>query len=115
MTRFGTAAATGALAGLTLIATLGFAAAAATTDERIAAGRALAEAECSECHATGMSDESPRASAPAFRDLGQRYPVEQLEEALAEGIVTGHADMPEIVWEPDQIAAFIAYLKSLQN
>ncbi|PTW61714.1 cbb3-type cytochrome c oxidase subunit III [Breoghania corrubedonensis] len=75
-------------------------------------GRALAEAECASCHAVGAGDESPVAEAPAFRDLSARYPVEQLEEALAEGIVTGHADMPEITWEPEQSTAFIAYLKS---
>ncbi|MEI2383935.1 cytochrome c [Breoghania sp. JC706] len=76
-------------------------------------GRALAESECASCHAIGAEDESPLAEAPAFRDLAKRYPVEDLEEALAEGIVTGHEGMPEIAWEPEQITAFIAYLKSL--
>ena len=40
--------------------------------------------------------------------------METLEESLAEGIVTGHADMPEIVWEPDQITDFLAWLASIQ-
>jgi mono/diheme cytochrome c family protein len=41
--------------------------------------------------------------------------VENLEEALGEGIVTGHANMPEFRLEPDQIGDFIAYLKSLER
>jgi hypothetical protein len=35
-----------------------------------------------------------------------------LEEALAEGIVTGHPDMPEFMASPDQINAIIAYIAS---
>jgi hypothetical protein len=33
--------------------------------------------------------------------LEARYPLEALEEALAEGIVTGHPDMPQFALEPD--------------
>jgi mono/diheme cytochrome c family protein len=47
--------------------------------------------------------------------LHQRYPVETLEEALAEGITTGHPSMPEFRLEPDQINAVISYLKSLER
>lgn len=83
-------------------------------NEAAARGRAVAESECAGCHAVGREDASPLAEAPAFRNLAARYPVEQLEEALAEGIVTGHAGMPEVAWEPERIAAFIAYLKNLR-
>lgn len=34
-------------------------------------------------------------------------------EALAEGIVTGHPDMPAFTFSPTQIGAIIAYIKSL--
>ncbi|MDJ0932001.1 cytochrome c [Breoghania sp.] len=81
----------------------------------VRAGLALAEEECAACHAIARDDVSPESKAPAFRDLYKRYPVEQLEEALAEGIVTGHEGMPEIAWEPEQISAFIAYLKDLRG
>ena len=81
--------------------------------EAVARGRTVAENECAGCHAIGREDASPLAEAPAFRNLAARYPVEQLEEALAEGIVTGHDDMPEVEWEPERISAFIAYLKDL--
>jgi hypothetical protein len=54
------------------------------------------------------------AIAPPFRELHKRYPVEDLEEALAEGISTRHPAMPEFRLEPSQIDDFIAFLKSLE-
>lgn len=78
------------------------------------AGRTFAETNCARCHATGATGNSPLAPAPAFRDLHRRYPVDQLAEALAEGIGTGHATMPEFQLEPAQISDLLAYLKSLQ-
>jgi hypothetical protein len=58
---------------------------------------------------------SPLSIAPPFRTLHLRYPVETLDEALAEGIVTGHPTMPEFRLEADQIGDFIAFLKSLEH
>lgn len=78
-------------------------------------GRALARANCARCHAIDKASASPLALAPPFRTLHQRYPVETLDEALAEGIVTGHPSMPEFRLEPDQIGDFIAFLKSLER
>jgi mono/diheme cytochrome c family protein len=62
-----------------------------------------------------MSGESRLPAAPAFRDLHRRYPVEQLAEAFAEGISTGHAAMPEFQFTPAQINDLIAYLKTLER
>jgi mono/diheme cytochrome c family protein len=78
-------------------------------------GETLLTHNCSPCHATGRSGESPRKEAPAFRTLGQRYPVESLEEALGEGIMSGHPDMPEFKFDADDVGAIIAYLKSIQQ
>jgi len=41
--------------------------------------------------------------------------VDNLAEALAEGILTGHPQMPEFAFPPDDVAAIIAYLKSIQT
>lgn len=60
-----------------------------------------------------MTDLSPHPDAPAFRSLARRYPIETLAEALAEGISTGHPDMPEFVASSAQIEAIIAYIGSL--
>jgi cytochrome c len=78
-------------------------------------GEALLTRDCGRCHAVGRSGDSPRKDAPQFRTLGKRYPIESLEEALGEGIMSGHPDMPEFKFDADQVGAIIAYLKSIQQ
>jgi mono/diheme cytochrome c family protein len=78
-------------------------------------GAAYAEANCAGCHAIGATGESPVPAAPHFRDLGLRYPIDDLAEAFAEGINTGHAEMPEFVMSTEENADMIAYLKSIQG
>ncbi|KAB2848573.1 MAG: cytochrome c [Hyphomicrobiaceae bacterium] len=77
-------------------------------------GRKILEANCARCHAIGLLGESPLAIAPPFRTLHRRYPVENLAEALSEGIVTGHKEMPAFVFGDEEIGAIIAYLKALE-
>lgn len=76
-------------------------------------GHALAVARCGRCHAVELTGNSPFYAAPPFRTLGQHYPIEGLEEALAEGIFAGHPAMPSAPWSPDEIKRLIAYLKSI--
>lgn len=89
-------------------------AASAASSDQLARGQALLESNCSRCHAIGPAGASPFGAAPPFRTLHERYPVETLEEALAEGIISGHPVMPEFVFAPGEIDDIIAYLKSLQ-
>jgi len=77
-------------------------------------GETLLATECSRCHATGRTGESRHPQAPLFRTLAKRYPIESLEEALGEGLISGHPDMPEFKFEGDDVGAIIAYLKSIQ-
>jgi len=79
----------------------------------VAAGRAFAQANCSHCHSIDKFTPSSLAVAPPFRTLHERYPVESLEEALGEGITTGHPSMPEFKLDPGQVGDFISFLKSL--
>jgi cytochrome c len=84
----------------------------------VAKGAAILDANCASCHAVGPSGASPVATAPAFRTLAQRYPVESLEEALAEGIMVGHqgiVQMPEFMFEAEEIGHIVAYLQSIQK
>jgi cytochrome c len=80
-------------------------------------GEAIVKANCAECHAVTRTGDSPNAKAPPFRTLGQRYKLDDLQEALAEGIVVGHggADMPHFVFEPAEIDDIIAYLKQINR
>ena len=78
-------------------------------------GFVFVKANCSRCHSIDKVTESPLKIAPPFRTLAQKYPVENLEEALAEGIVTGHPTMPEFQLDPGQIGDVIGYLKTLER
>jgi mono/diheme cytochrome c family protein len=81
-----------------------------------ARGKALAQEYCARCHAIEPGKESPVADAPPFSTFAQHWPLENLEEALAEGIMVGHDkfQMPVFQFDPDQIADLIAYLKTIQ-
>jgi cytochrome c len=78
-------------------------------------GEVLVTANCSRCHAVGRAGKSIHPQAPPFRTLGQRYPIEVLAEALAEGLSSGHPDMPEFRFEIDDVDAILAYLESIQE
>lgn len=80
-----------------------------------ARGEALLERHCAMCHAIGRSGASPHAEAPPFRVLGRRYPLRSLEEALGEGLLTGHPEMPEFVFSPRDVGAIIRYMESVQE
>lgn len=82
-------------------------------DDMIAKGRALVTEKCARCHAVGPDDASPHETAPPFRDVVEIYPSEDLAEALAEGIVSGHPDMPVFTFKPEEIEAFLGYLNTL--
>lgn len=78
-------------------------------------GHAFANTHCSRCHAVGDAGPSPLATAPKLRKLSERYPLEDLAEACAEGVLTGHSAMPEWVLEPDEIDDLLAYMQTLQG
>jgi cytochrome c len=77
-------------------------------------GLTFARLHCAQCHSLDKLTASPLRAAPPFRELHKRYPVETLEEAFAEGIVTGHPSMPEFRLDPDQIGDLIAFMKTLE-
>ena len=90
---------------LLLAASAACAPAIAAGDDSIAVGHALVQAHC----------ESPLAAAPKLRELHLRYDVQLLSEALVEGIVTAHPNMPQFEFDPFEAEAIIAYLKSLER
>jgi mono/diheme cytochrome c family protein len=78
-------------------------------------GLRFVRTHCASCHSVDKVTESPLKIAPPFRTLHRKYAVESLQEALAEGIVTGHPTMPEFQLDPGQVGDVIAYLKSLER
>ena len=98
-----------------LAATMAFIAFGIADAQDLKRGEALLARNCASCHAVGRTGDSPQKLAPPFRSLGQRYPIESLEEALGEGIMSGHPDMPEFSFDAADVGAIIAYLKSIQQ
>lgn len=78
-------------------------------------GLVFLRTNCVRCHAIDKVSNSPLKIAPPFRTLHLRYPIEDLEEPLAEGIITGHPTMPEFRLDPGQVGDVIAYLKTLER
>jgi mono/diheme cytochrome c family protein len=77
-------------------------------------GKNFVVTNCSRCHAIDKVSPSPLNIAPPFRDLHRKYPIETLQESLAEGIYTGHPTMPTFTLAPDQINDVLSYLKTLE-
>ena len=78
-------------------------------------GRIFVESNCARCHAIGLDDDSHMPEAPPLRTLHNRYPIDSLTEAFAEGIVTGHPQMPEFQLDIDTISDMLAYIKTLSG
>ena len=100
------------VAALTLLSEV---AAAQPQDPSIQRGLNFLRANCARCHSVDKVTESPLKLAPPFRELHRRYAIESLQEAFAEGIQTGHQNMPEFRLDADQIGDVIAYLKTLER
>lgn len=85
-----------------------------TEGQAIELGRQLAQRNCSQCHAIGVTGDSPSPQAPPFRELYQRGDVEMLGEGTAQGILTRHTAMPEFRFAPHELVALVRYLRSVQ-
>ena len=81
---------------------------------QIRVGRQVAVMNCQTCHAIGRTGLSANVSAPQFRYLSRKYPIDNLAEAFAEGVLVGHSVMPQFEFAPDQVTGLMAYLKSIQ-
>lgn len=77
-------------------------------------GKNFAVVSCSQCHSIDRHTRSRLSTAPPFRTLHKRYPVETLGDALSEGLSIGHPRMPEFRLDPAEVRDFIAFLKSLE-
>ena len=105
--RFGALALAGFLAGGSAFAQ--------SQEPTVQRGLTFVRTNCARCHAIDKLSPSPLRIAPPFRTLHLKYPIENLAETLAEGIVTGHPTMPEFRLDPGQIGDVIAYLKTLER
>lgn len=77
-------------------------------------GKTFAVVNCSQCHSIDRHTRSRLSTAPPFRTLHGRYPVETLGDALSEGLSIGHPRMPEFRLDPAEVRDFTSFLKSLE-
>jgi hypothetical protein len=54
------------------------------------------------------------ADATPFREILHDYPMDQLEGAFAEGLVTAHPAMPPYIFRAGEIDDLVAYLETLK-
>jgi cytochrome c len=80
-----------------------------------ARGEDLLSWNCAMCHAIGRIGASPIAKAPPFRTLGQRIPLESLQEPLGSGLLHGHPEMPKFTFPQQDVGAILRYLGSIQE
>ena len=83
------------------------------SDALAAQGKAIVEANCSRCHATGASGASPNPKAPEFRNVSRRHPALSLREPLSRGIAAPHDEMPRFMLSDIEIDKIIAYVNTL--
>ncbi len=86
---------------------------ASESDRRIREGQALAERNCSGCHAIGAQGRSANGNAPKFRDLSRLYTLLALREPITRGIAAPHDQMPQFAVSDQQIDMIVAYINSL--
>ena len=78
------------------------------------AGRLLAGAQCSSCHAIGSGHPAPPLpAASSFAEVARLPSTTAL--SLQVLLRTPHADMPDIVLTPAQMDDLIAYILSLRD
>lgn len=77
-------------------------------------GRIFAQNHCGACHAIAGFGPSPRADAPPFRELVNRYPPDGLEWELEASSMVGHYGMPIVATQASERRDLVAYIFSLQ-
>ena len=85
-----------------------------SNQQQVAAGKSIVKRNCATCHAVAPGRASPHPQAPSFTQLSKSYPVAALAESLAEGIMTGHPDMPVFEFSASDVDDIIVYLESIQ-
>ncbi|MEZ5817687.1 MAG: tetratricopeptide repeat protein [Hyphomicrobiaceae bacterium] len=104
---------TGAREGLQRLGAMGNLA--AESARLIGEGKTLVESHCARCHATGLDGASPNASAPTFRSLHERHPMQALREPLTRGIAAPHDEMPKFRLPDIEVDKIVAYINSLES
>jgi mono/diheme cytochrome c family protein len=77
-----------------------------------AAGKALADKWCAECHGIRAGRLSPNLAAPTFPELAAEPSI--TEYSLRALLRSPHETMPHITFTPDQMDDIVGYIMSLK-
>jgi mono/diheme cytochrome c family protein len=81
--------------------------------ELVAAGRRIAERQCSSCHAIDRTSVGPPQGAPPLRDLLFLNDPDWVAYRLIDAVRMGHDNMPVFDFDVQAADALIAYLKTI--
>lgn len=101
------------IAALALVTMIASTASAGAQTASAVRGQALAQRNCSMCHAIAAKGLSPNGAAPPFRELRKRFVVDDLEAGVLAALLRGHPSMPEMRLNPGEIHDLLDYLRSL--
>jgi len=80
------------------------------SDEAAAEGMSLLKTHCARCHSIEATGDSPLPKAPPLRSVYLKYPIDQWESGLAEGMGSKHREMPQIQFSTEEVSAILDYL-----
>lgn len=80
------------------------------TTEAAAEGMSLLKTHCARCHSIEAIGDSPLPQAPPLRSVYLKYPIDQWESGLAEGMGSKHREMPQIQFSTEEVSAILDYL-----
>ena len=83
------------------------------TDERVRQGMALAQKDCSGCHAMGDVGVSLNKDAPVFRDLFKKHQFYAMRRPVTRAILAAHEKMPQFKVSEGDIDMIVAYINSI--
>lgn len=81
-------------------------------------GEALAKENCSQCHNIGLQGDSPNNTAPPFRELGERRPIDSIALMLWNNESPEHTGMPTFSITAEQawdLSEWIAWLQPVAH
>ncbi len=83
--------------------------------EAASRGRAIAVAGCASCHAIDREGVSAFPAATPFRNIVRRRSLDDIEAAMARGLITSHPAMPPYAFRAAEIDDLRAYLETLRD
>jgi cytochrome c len=87
----------------------------AQAQDPVVHGRALVKEFCGECHAIGKTGKSPHDDAPPLRLTGRTFDLDSFPRVLIRGISSGHPDMPQVKFSPQNARDVRDYLRTIQE